>query len=378
MKLFYLGYFSAMGVYLPYLGLYLGAVGLPGTQIGLIASMFPLASMLMPPLWGVLSDHFGWRKQLLIAALLAAVITSLLIWQITHIFVALFIFIIVLAIAISPTIPLADAITLQWVGEHGGSYGSIRVYGSLGFLIAAIVAGSILNVIGVTSLFLLLAIVFCGPLLTSFFVPGQNKVSMARIKGHELVVLLRDRTLLLFIVLCMIGYGTFAAYNTFFGLYLKSLGVSTSAIGLASGLASLSELPVMMLSGILMKRLGARWLLIIGLSVAVVRWLAYATFTTYPILFAFTLLHGISFASFYVAAITFIDQRVPIHMRTTGQTLFYGTSFGLGTWASTNLFGVLYERLHGSGMYFVGAALCTASIVGLLLLIPRKPARADL
>jgi len=51
MKLFYLGYFSAMGVYLPYLGLYLGAVGLSGTQIGLTASMVPLAGLVMPPLW---------------------------------------------------------------------------------------------------------------------------------------------------------------------------------------------------------------------------------------------------------------------------------------------------------------------------------------
>ena len=282
-----------------------------------------------------------------------------------------------LAIALSPAIPLADAITLQWIGEHGGSYGSIRVYGSLGFLLAAIIAGRILNSIGVTALFLLLTIIFCGPLLVSFFVPGQSGVSMARVKARELLLLLRDRTLLLFILLCMIGYGTFAAYNTFFGLYLKSLGVSTSAIGLASGMASLSELPTMMLSGILMKRLGVKWLLIIGLGIAVVRWLAYATFTDYPVLFAFTLLHGISFASFYVSAVTFIDQRVPLHMRTTGQTLFYGTSFGLGTWVSTNLFGALYEHIHGSGMFLVGAALCTASILGLILLIPRNPAHVQ-
>jgi PPP family 3-phenylpropionic acid transporter len=373
MKLFYFSYFSGMGVYLPYLGLYLGSEGFSGTQIGLAASFFPLAGAVTPPLWGLLSDRFGWRKYLLLAALLAAVITSLLLWTIAHSFAMLLILLILLAIAISPAIPLADAMTLQWIDERGGSYGAIRVYGSLGFLITAIVAGTILNAVGIASLFLLLAIAFCGPFLASFFMPGQSKASMARANSQELLILFQDRVLLLFLLLCAIGYGTFSSYSTFFGLYLRSLGISTAQIGLASGMASLFELPVMMLSPLLLKRPGVKWLLIIGLCAAVVRWLGYATFTDYPALFLFTLLHGLSFASFYVAAVTFLDRRVPPLLRTTGQTLFYGTCFGLGSWISTNFYGTLYERLHGSTMYFIAAAICAASILGLILLLPRDP-----
>jgi PPP family 3-phenylpropionic acid transporter len=373
MKFFYLGYFSAMGVYLPYLSLYLGSVGFSGTQIGLTASFFPLAGVVMPPLWGLLSDRFGWRKYLLLATLLTAIITSLLLWLIAHSFAMLLIFLILLAISISPAIPLADAMTLQWIDERGGSYGAIRVYGSAGFLLTAIVAGTILNAVGIASLFLLLAIVFCGPFLASFFTPGQNKGSMARANSREVLILLQDRVLLLFLLLCTVGYGTFASYSTFFALYLRSLGIDTAAIGFASGMASLGELPIMMLSPLLLKRLGTKWLLIVGLGAAVVRWLGYATFTDYPALFSFTLLHGISFASFYVAAVTFLDRRVPPELRTTGQTLFYGTCFGFGSWACTNFFGALYERLHGSTMYFVAAAICATSILGLILLIPRDP-----
>lgn len=377
MKLFYLGYFSTMGVYLPYLGLYLGASDLSGTQIGLIASMSPLASVLMPPIWGWLSDHHGWRKQVLIVALMSALLTSLLLWWIAHSFVLLLLLISCLALVLSSVSPLADAITLQWIEQQGGSYGSIRVYGSLGFLIASIVAGNILNIIGISWLFLLLAIVFCGPVLASLFVPAQSKTGMTPFRGLDLLLLLRDRTLLLFTFLCMVGFGTFAAYGTFFSLYMRSLGVSTAAIGLATGLGSLSELPLMMLSGLLMKRLSVKWLLIIGLSVAAVRWLAYATFTSYALLFAFTLLHGISFACFYTASVTFIDRRVPIHLRTTGQTLFYGATFGLGTWLSTNLFGVLYDRFYGNGMFLCAAIICTAAILGLLFSVPHNPVRME-
>jgi len=375
MKIFYYGYFSTTAVYLTYLGLYLGNAGFSGTEIGLTASMFPLATLVMPPLWGLLSDRYGWRKQLLMAGLLSIIIVSLVLSLVAHSFLVLFLLIVVLAIAFSPSIPLADAITLQWIGEHGGSYGAIRVYGSLGFLIAAIAVGAILNIVGITSLFLVLAIVCCAPFCASFFVPGQSKGSIVRMKSREWTALLRDRTLLLYLLLCMVGYGTFSAYNTFFGLYLRSLGVSTAAIGLASGMAILSELPTMMFSGLLMKRLGVKYVLLIGLSVAVIRWLGYATFTSYPILFAFTLLHGISFACFYTASVTFMDRRVPIHLRTTGQTLFSGTSFGLGSWVGTNFFGVLYEQLHGRGMFFAAAVICAAAILGLFVLIPRDPVR---
>ncbi|MBO0783274.1 MAG: MFS transporter, partial [Ktedonobacteraceae bacterium] len=311
MKCFYLGYFSAIGVYFPYFGLYLGTVGLSGTQIGLIASILPFASMVMPPLWGVFSDRYGWRKRLLMIALLGAMSTSFLLWLIAHAFVPLLLLMLGFALVVSPVIPLADAMTLQWMNQHGGSYGTIRIYGSLGFLIVAIASGAILNAIGILSFFLLLSIVFCVPFLASLFMPDHRQVSMARSSSRTFVSLFRDRVLLLFLLLCMVGYGTFASYNTFFGLYVHGLGVDTTAIGFASGLATLSELPTMMLSGFLMQRLGVKWLLLIGLGIAVLRWFAYATFTNYPVLFAFTLLHGISFASFYIAAITFIDRRVP-------------------------------------------------------------------
>jgi len=76
MKLFYLCYFGASGVYFPYAGLYLGAIGLNGSQIGLIASTVPLAGVLLQPLWGLLSDRYGWRKRLLTTALLAAALTA--------------------------------------------------------------------------------------------------------------------------------------------------------------------------------------------------------------------------------------------------------------------------------------------------------------
>jgi len=134
MKAFYLCYFVAVATYTPYLSLYLRAIHLNGSQIGLIASLSPLVGVVLPPFWGTLSDRFGWRKRLLSLSLLVVALVAPTV-ALAHTFGALLALVGVLAIALSPAAPLADATTLDWLRCHGdsGGYGAVRVYGSFGY-----------------------------------------------------------------------------------------------------------------------------------------------------------------------------------------------------------------------------------------------------
>ena len=368
MKLFYLWYFMAAGIYFPYLSLYLRAIHLDGAQIGLVASTAPLAGVVLQPLWGTLSDRYGWRKPLLTLSLLAAALIAPAV-ALAHAFAALLPLFIALAAATSPTVPLADATTLEWIRRHGGSYGAVRIYGSLGYLLASLGAGLFYRDRHILLLFPLYGLLLFGTCLVSLGAPRQeDTVQLAR--GEGLGTVLQDRVVVLFLALAVVGYGTYAAYNTFFALYLQGLGAGTGVVGLAAGLASLSELPIMALAGRIMARVGVKLLLLAGLGAAALRWLAYGLLHDYRVAVAFSLLHGLSFAGFYVAGITFIDHRVPQHLRSTGQTLFYGATFGLGSVAGSNLFGVLFDQLHAGGMYLVAATLCALSVAGLALFLP--------
>ena len=373
MKLFYLWYFMGAGIYFPYLGLYLRAIRLNGAQIGLVASTAPLAGVLLQPLWGLLSDRYGWRKPLLTRSLLAAALIAPAV-ALAHSFGALLPLFIALAMALSPVVPLSDATTLEAIRRHGGSYGAVRIYGSLGYLLASLTIGLFYRGQHILLLFPLYGLLLFGTCLVSLSAPRQeDTVQLAR--GTGLGTVLRDRVVVLFLALAVLGYGTYAAYNTFFALYLKGLGAGTGVVGLAAGLASLSELPVMALAGRIMERVSVKPLLLAGLGAATLRWLAYGLSNDYRVALAFSLLHGLSFAGFYVAGVTFIDRRVPPHLRSTGQTLFNGATFGLGSVAGSNLFGVLFDQLHGGGMYLVAATLCALSVVGLALFLPNMPAK---
>lgn len=371
MKAFYLCYFMGTGIYAPYLGLYLKAIHLDGARIGLIASIAPLAGVALQPLWGRLSDHYGWRKPVLNVALLAAAILAPIV-ALAHSFVALLALMIALAVALSPIVPLSDATTLEWLRQHGGSYGAVRFYGSLGYLITSLLVGSFYGGQGILRLFPLYGVFLAASFLVSLRAPRQrDTVELAR--GEGIALVLRDRVVLVFLALVTLGYGTFAAYNTFFALYLRGLGASTTVVGIGTGLASLSELPVMALAGWIMARVGVKPLLLAGLSAALVRWLAYGLVHDYRVALAFNLLHGLSFAGFYVAGITFIDGRVPARLRATGQTLFNGMTFGLGSVVGANVFGILYDGLHANGMFLVAGAACSIAVAGLVALMPNAP-----
>jgi MFS family permease len=133
---------------------------------------------------------------------------------------------------------------------------------------------------------------------------------------------------------------------------------------------------MMALSGRIIRRVGVKPLLLAGLGAAMVRWCAYGLIHDYRIALAFSLLHGLSFAGFYVAGVTYIDRRVPAHLRSTGQAVFNGATFGLGSMAGSNLFGLLYDRLHAGGMYLVASAICAVAVIGITLLVPNQTVSA--
>jgi len=137
MKLFYFCFFGATGAFLPYFGLYLQAIKLDGAQIGMAVSLSPLAGVLLPPFWGMISGRFGRRTPLLVGTLPAATLVA----PFAPSFPALLALIATIAVAIGPVVPLADATTMEWLRRHGGAYGSLRLCGSLGFLLASLGAG---------------------------------------------------------------------------------------------------------------------------------------------------------------------------------------------------------------------------------------------
>jgi PPP family 3-phenylpropionic acid transporter len=142
--LYYFVYFAALGILWPYFSIYLQSIGLRPTEISRLLAFSPVMGLLAPPIFGLLADARQARGRLLRVGTIAAAFffsgflvtrSDWMLWVVTAVFF----------LARAPLSPLVDASALEHVHSHGGSYGRLRVWGSLGFLVAVLAGGYIME-----------------------------------------------------------------------------------------------------------------------------------------------------------------------------------------------------------------------------------------
>ena len=141
---FYLAYFGFVGAFTPFWSLYLKSLAFSAFQIAILMSLFQVARIFSPSLWGWLADHLGHRVRIIqwLAGL------SLLAYAGVFFgtsFAWLFAVMLALSFFWSASLPLIEAVTLGHLGDRFDRYGRIRLWGSIGFIAAVIGLGYLLD-----------------------------------------------------------------------------------------------------------------------------------------------------------------------------------------------------------------------------------------
>jgi PPP family 3-phenylpropionic acid transporter len=362
-RLFYLVYFGAVGCIFPYLNLYYGRVGLSGLQIGILAAIPSVVVPLAAPVWGILADSLNLHRTLLGVAVAGTIVPVLLLsassamsWLVPVTFVYAFFY--------GPIGPLIDSTALEVAEAEGRSYGELRAWGTIGFIVSTWALGRIMERTGLTSLFFGYALFMVAALVVSRYIPPRGAV-WATPKLRGLRILLSDRVFVLFLVSIFLLSVAVTAVNNFFSLYMDALGASEGVVGLAWAIAALSEVPVMFLSGVLLRRLTARGLLIVGFSTYALRWLLYSQIRSPEMILLVQLLHGFSFGAFFVAGVVYTRERAPKELAATGQALFSGTASGFAGLVGGVVGGYLYDQAGVLNLF----GICSLAAMSALLLL---------
>ncbi|KAF0994091.1 Multidrug resistance protein MdtG [Geobacillus sp. TFV-3] len=139
--LFYFLIFFAFGALFPLLSVYLQEEAhLPGVAIGWIMSITPIVTMAAQPLWGMATDYTRKPVGLLTMALVLTALFGFL-YSLAGSYRMFVVLTVLLSAVQSAIVPLSDSIALHQVRDHGGNYGAIRLWGSLGFAAAVLVVG---------------------------------------------------------------------------------------------------------------------------------------------------------------------------------------------------------------------------------------------
>ncbi|MFA6041883.1 MAG: MFS transporter, partial [Methylophilus sp.] len=145
---FYFIYYFFVGSFVPYWGLYLKSEQFSAADIGILMSLFQISRIFAPNFWGWLADHTAkrvvWIK---LAALLGLLGFIAVFWA--HSFFWLFLVMAALSLFTSSIMPLSESLTLAHLAKTKGHYSRIRMWGSLGFIVASVVLGFFIDWYGI-------------------------------------------------------------------------------------------------------------------------------------------------------------------------------------------------------------------------------------
>jgi PPP family 3-phenylpropionic acid transporter len=373
-KIIYFLLFAAQGVYFTFINVYFAGIGLSGTQIGLINTVSPLVGMFSSPGWGLLSDRSGKTRRLLAIATLGVIVTSLAIGQVRS-FTLLLVIVALYALFNSPVIPLVDSTNLELLGEHRERYGAQRVWGSIGFVITSAAIGLIVERAGIHFIFTGNAVILAGFIVALVALP-ERPVRLGTSIWRGLNTMVRRPPWVVFALsIGLLGMANSGMLN-FLSVTLRQMGGSDSLIGITWTISAVAEMPIMILSAVLLKRFGARRLISIAIFVYGLRLVLYSVMPAPEWAAWISLLGGLSFGLYWISSVTYASELAPDHLKATSQGLLVAVTSLAGIIGAT-LAGWLFDQVGPFMMFRILAGFCVLALILLIvsqLLMTRRHA----
>jgi PPP family 3-phenylpropionic acid transporter len=238
----YFLYYAAAATLLPFLAIYYQDLGLTGTQIGVLASLPPLLSLVSAPVWGVVSDTFKQRKLSLLIAISGAILLALALSAVRA-FAVLIPAVILFSFFAAPIMPLVDTTTMNLLGSQKEHYGQLRLWGAIGWGVAAPIVGWLIERDRAAWSFWAYAALMALGLLIALRVPETGQAGASA--QTTLRFSLASPRWLLFLIIAFAGGISLSMISNFLFLFLRKLGADEFSLGLTLTVATLSELPVL-------------------------------------------------------------------------------------------------------------------------------------
>lgn len=354
----YFLYFGVLGIFLPFFNLYCDHLGFSGFRIGILSAVRSAALVLFPPFWGALADRLNARRPIYILCSLC----SALIWMLylfTVDFWPMLVITILYGMFYSPIISFLEAFTMDILGKEKKSYGRIRVWGSISFIVVVLALGKIIDWYSVE---IIVVLILAGSLMLSVIstqIPGIQIAKKKRLSGAAKRLL--ERRVLLFLFCAFLMLVSHGAYYGFFSIHLADLGFGSTFIGITWALGSTAEILVMIKSDKIFSRFSLENVLFFSFLVAAFRWIILFFAESATVILLSQILHAVTYGTFHMASILYIDRLAPEKAKTLGQAVNNALTYGLGLMVGFFANGYVYEITGSFALFLMSSLIALAA-----------------
>ncbi len=420
--------YAVWGIWLPYIANYLGAatpdggLGFTGAQIGWILGLAGASGALCAPfIGGQIADRYLNAERALAILLLIGGAINIGLAYTTNYYTFLGLSILY-SIVYMPTLSLTNSIAFQNLPDAEKQFPPIRLWGTIGWIVASVAFTTVwLSYSGNQEFFAQAyyfglagmpndksmfeaaavradAIVNTQRVAHALFVSGLISFAYAiyalaalpktppkKNVAHpfafvEAFGLFRKRA---FLVVTLVALPIAMIHQCYFfragPFFENAIGVPKSSLGWVLGIGQFSEIFFLLILGIFIKRLGYKWVLVMGTAAYAVRFGIFALGAPDALVIASQFLHGLCYGCFFAGSFLLVEKLAGDDFRHSAQTVFGIVILGLGPILAGFYNQEVLERVSNAGANYgpLWAVQAAVAVVAMLVLLIAFPNRVD-
>ncbi len=365
-------YYAIFGGFISYLAIWLSQREFSSVEIGSLFASYTLIRIASGQLWAYLSDRSNNPKLFFQLGMSIAAICLVPVFFTEQ---KLFTFI---AVTASMTFAMSvvsqlEVLSLMAAKDSAKTYNRIRLFGSVGFIVAAIFMGWLIDVWHPDAIvYFAIFVCLAGTVFAQLLDNGARLADDSE-QGASFWRKCMDLGFISFMLASILLQVSFAPYVGFFTQYLANNDYLGAQVGVLFALGTFSEIFLFAFAGAVLARFHLKRLMYVCLFLTAVRWGLVADYVESALVITLTqIIHALSFGLMHSCSVYYIRHHFSAKEQNRGQFMYIGVSFGIGGAIGAALTGVTWANGVGSQLTFYwagGAALAAALII---LITPKK------